>query len=85
MITLGEVGDQVQKIEFRCNRCPRSGTYNVARMAAHYGSTTDIGELMRTLSADCPMRQSTNSNYDVCGVHCPTLSRITRPRLRNAD
>jgi hypothetical protein len=34
--------------------------------------------MLRTLSADCPKRQSVSA-YDLCGVHCPELPALFLP------
>ena len=47
-----------------------------------HGASFSIPMLLRTLSADCPKRQS-QSAYDLCGIHCPELSKLFMFRRGN--
>jgi hypothetical protein len=47
------------------------------RLIETYGAALPIPLLLRTLSADCPKRESV-SHYDLCGIHCPGLPALFR-------
>jgi hypothetical protein len=49
----------------------------VTKLIENYGVALPIPWLLRTLSADCPKRQSQRV-YDLCGVHCPELPALFR-------
>lgn len=51
------------------------GRYPMATLIARYGYDFTVPDLLRRLSDDCTKRASI-SVYDLCGVHCPSLSKL---------
>jgi hypothetical protein len=76
-ITLGGVAARSDVLIVACTRCDRAGRYQVVRLIETYGAALPIPLLLRTLSADCPKRESV-SHYDLCGIHCPGLPALFR-------
>jgi hypothetical protein len=77
-ITLAQVAERTAVLAVACSRCDRAGRYPLDRLIAQYGRSFGVPLLLRTLSADCPKREST-SLHDTCGVHCPDLPALFLP------
>ena len=76
-ITLVQVADHTAVLAVACSRCDRAGRYSLDTLIAKHGPQSGIPDLLRLLSADCPKRQSVSA-YDLCGVHCPELTKYFR-------
>ena len=63
-------------VRVACSRCPRLGSFRLARLAERYGAEITIGELLAHLSADCPKRtlKRYKGDYEVCGACLPDLA-----------
>jgi len=74
-IRLGEVAARLSVLAVACNRCPRRGRLNLARLIARHGPAKPMPALLRALAADCP-RVVAASIYDGCGAHFPELAAL---------
>jgi hypothetical protein len=74
-ITLADVSARTEVLVVACGRCDRAGRYPLAKLIERHGGGSGVAALLRWLSADCPKRTSISA-YDLCGVHCPELSRL---------
>ncbi len=74
-ITLAQVAERAAVLAMACTQCERAGEHGVDALVARHGPLTGVPELLRSLSAGCPMRQSA-SDHDLCGIHCPGLSAL---------
>lgn len=74
-ITLAAVAARTATLALACRRCERAGRYRLHTLIERHGRDFGIPALLSVLSADCPKRQTT-SVYDICGIHCPELSKI---------
>jgi hypothetical protein len=72
-----DVAQRTEALVVACSRCDRAERYLVAKLIETYGAALPIPWLLRTLSADCPKRQS-DTHYGQCGVHCPDLPALFR-------
>lgn len=76
MILLGSVASTGERwLELACRRCPRHGRLGLERLMREYGADTPVARIMQDAAADCP-RASESRTYELCGIHCPTLSRV---------
>ncbi len=64
-------------VRVACTRCPRHGSYRLARLADRYGSEMTMPHMIELLSADCKKRE-TGRVFDRCGAFFPDLGG-TRP------
>ena len=69
---LADVAKQTGVLAIACRRCDRAGRYRLDTLIERYGGNYGVPMLLRTLSEDCPKRQSLSA-YDMCGIHCPDL------------
>jgi hypothetical protein len=74
-MTLADVAARTDTLAIACSRCDRAGQYPLAALTERYRPWFTVPGLLRTLSSDCPRRQSL-STYDLCGVHCPGLAAL---------
>jgi hypothetical protein len=76
-ISLAEITARLRMLDVRCNCCERHGLVNTLRLLDIHGNVS-MPELLERLSADCPRRQAIERRQlaDVCGIHCPELSRL---------
>jgi hypothetical protein len=79
-ITLADVEERTDWLAVACTRCDRAGRYSLDTLIINHGRHLGIPALLRTLSADCPKRQSV-SVYDLCGIHCPEMSKLFLAKL----
>ena len=67
-------------LQIACTECDRVGRYPLDTLIQRYGSGVRIPDLLRVLSAGCPMRESV-SPYALCGCHVSELSAPVLQRL----
>lgn len=73
-------------VRFRCHYCRRAGDARLAVLAARYGPSTMIGELLRVFMGRCAW-SSFNLAYKPqkygmkCGGYMPDLNRVGPPDL----
>lgn len=73
-------------VRFRCHFCQRAGDARLAVLAARYGPSTMVGELLRIFMGRCDW-SSFNPAYKPqkygmkCGGYMPDLGRIGPPDL----
>lgn len=79
-LTLSDVAARTDSLAVACSRCDRAGRYPMAKLLDQRGRDFSIPDLLRDLSRDCPKRE-TLSQYNLCGVHCPELPALFRPKL----
>lgn len=70
-LTLAELAAAQPMRDVACNRCPRRGRVNVARLLAELGPDFPGPELWPIIAADCPKMVAGNKYHDRCGVHFP--------------
>jgi hypothetical protein len=80
-LSLADVAARTDLLEIACTKCDRAGRYRVDTLIQRYGSGVRIPDLLRVLSAGCPMRESV-SPYALCGCHAPGLSAPAVGRTR---
>jgi hypothetical protein len=77
-ISLGQVAVHTTVLEVVCSRCERADQYRLDMLIAQHGRGFGIPKLLRLMSEDCAKRHSVSA-YDLCGVHCPSLSAFFLP------
>ena len=77
VVTLGQVAEHLPILEVSCNRCERGGRLTTSRLAMALGANMPIPELRQIIAGDCP-RMVAGRMHDVCGLHFPGLSGLSR-------
>jgi hypothetical protein len=54
-LTLADIAAKTDRLVVACSRCERRCRYSLARLIAKYGPDKSGVELLRELSADCPL------------------------------
>ena len=75
-ITLQEVAAHTDVLAVVCSRCERTGRYQMATLIEAAWSIVSFVPGAVLLSVDCVKRKSV-SQYDLCGVHCPSCLRCS--------
>jgi hypothetical protein len=71
-ITLADIAARTDTLAIACTKCDRAGRYPVATLIKRYVPELSIPDLLRILSAGCPMRESVSPDAS-CGAYCPEL------------
>jgi hypothetical protein len=62
-------------LRVECTRCPRKGSYNVAKLIAQHGRQGNMTKWMSDLRGDCPNRNHPQMNQR-CDLICPDLPKV---------
>jgi hypothetical protein len=79
-LSLADVAARTDTLQIACTKCDRVGRYPLDTLIQRYGSEVRIPDLLRVLSAGCPMRESV-SPHALCGCHVSELSAPVLQRL----
>jgi hypothetical protein len=74
-ITLADIAARTDTLSIACTKCDRAGRYPLATLIKRYAPELSIPDLLRILSAGCPMRESVSPDA-LCGAYCPDLLRL---------
>jgi hypothetical protein len=75
--TLAGLTQETDTMRVACYRCGLNERLSVAEAFASHGSSETVWEVAEALALDCPRRNETRP-YELCQVHCPTLSEFER-------
>ena len=78
-ITLGDLEAKgLVRLEIVCDRCPRHGSYRVARLIEQLGRDHDLVSLRLQLAAGCPAYAAGRAT-PACGTRYPQLPGLFLP------
>ena len=77
-VTLGEIAERLQCLEFGCSRCGRWGLLSVARLLANHTQHMPLVEVRQLITNDCT-RIEAGELQEVCAVHFPRLVELHDP------
>ena len=66
-------------VRVACSRCPRHGSYRLARLADRYGAEAGMHTVLTMLSADCKLAERGRPGIDRCGAFFPDLGGARPP------
>jgi hypothetical protein len=81
VLSLADLAARTDTLQIACTECDRVGRYPLDTLIQRYGSGVRIPDLLRVLSAGCPMRESV-SPYALCGCHVSEPSAQGLRRLQ---
>ena len=70
----GQFAGRIERLEVRCNRCDRRGSYNFARLVAQHGPGKAFAHFAEELAASCPRHDAAYGER--CSVYFPQLPRL---------
>lgn len=70
--TLADVADRTDVLVLACRTCDLARRHSVEELVRRYGQGITMRDLLRVLSAGCPMRELVSASA-VCGVYVPDM------------
>ena len=77
--TFSDLIGKLDVLRVTCDKCGRSGRYNVKRLIETRGGDAKLIDWVDEIAADCPKR--TSVNCDQCRARCPDLPRVLTAAL----
>jgi hypothetical protein len=74
-IIFGDLIGKVDDLRVSCDKCGRSGRYQVQRLIRDRGRDGKIVDWLDQITADCPKKATVSWN-DRCAARCPDLPRV---------
>ena len=74
-IIFRDIVGKLAVLRITCDKCGRSGQYDVDRLIMRYGIDVKLFEWSDEVTADCPRKQARNFNGQ-CGARRPDLSKV---------
>jgi hypothetical protein len=74
-ITFSDLIGKLDDLRVSCEKCGRSGRYQVQRLIRDRGRDGKIVDWLDQITADCP-KKATISWNDRCGARCPDLAKV---------
>ena len=73
--TLADLYRETDRMHVACNRCGLDEHWPLAQEIAFHGPDALVWTVAEARAADCP-RKEERRPYEICGIHCPSLSRF---------
>jgi len=74
-ITFSDLIGKLDDLRVSCEKCGRSGRYQVQRLIRDRGRDGKIVDWLDQITADCP-KKATISWNDRCAARCPDLAKV---------
>jgi hypothetical protein len=74
-LTFADIEGKLDTLVVECTRCPRRGSYSVARLIAEHGRHGNMTKWKEGLSADCPRRDA-HALHERCDLVCWDLPKV---------
>jgi len=74
-ITFGDLIGKLDDLRVSCDKCGRSGRYQVQRLIRDRGRDGKIVDWLDQITADCPKKATVSWN-DRCAARCPDLAKV---------
>ena len=74
-IIFSDLVGKLDDLRVSCDKCGRSGRYQVQRLIKDRGRDGKIVDWLDEISADCPTKVKQSMN-DRCGARCPDLPKV---------
>ena len=74
-ITFSDLVGKLDDLRVSCDKCGRSGRYQVQRLIKDRGRDGKIVDWLDEITADCPKKSAHNMS-DRCGARCPDLPMV---------
>ena len=74
-IIFGDLIGKLDGLRVSCEKCGRSGRYQVQRLIRDRGRDGKIVDWLDQITADCPKKATVSWN-DRCAARCPDLAKV---------
>ena len=74
-ITFGDLVGKLNVVRVTCDRCKRTGSYQLQNLISERGTDDKVIDWLDRLTEHCPIKKAHNWN-DQCAARCPDLAKM---------
>ena len=74
-ITFGDLIGKLSVVRVTCDRCERTGSYQLQNLISERGTDGKVIDWLDRLTEHCPIKKAHNWN-DQCAARCPDLAKM---------